>query len=474
MEDDGFCVRLRGLPWSASPDDVLSFFNESQIMGGKAGIYLTQSKEGRPSGHAFVEFVSEDDLQRALKKNKEHLGNRYIEVFRCKKSEMDWVVKRGGMDNNSLGDAIVKLRGLPFGCSKEEIAQFFTGLEIVPNGIMLPEDRLGRSTGEAFVQFASQAIAERALGKHKERIGHRYIEVFKSNLQECRAIFGNEQFGMRGPMGMGMGMGRPGPYDRNDRFGNPMAMGAMAAAMGAFGGRGRGRGNVKGFYENDFEMYSMGFSGQGGRGRGGGRGPPGSHYISKTGHSVHMRGMPFLAIEEDVLDFFAPLKPLSVQFEYGEDGRRTGGADVDFATHQEALEAMKKHRCNMQYRYIELFLNSSPNPQSGGGGYAGDMNCMGGGGAKFAGNMGGGFGMGGGGGFGSGNFGSMQGQQFSNSSNGYGMGAGSMGTGNMGGGNMGVGSMGVGNMGGGSGYGGGSGMNSNFMEGGGYNRMGGW
>ena len=50
----------------------------------------------------------------------------------------------------------------------------FIGLEIVPNGIMLPEDRQGRSTGEAYVQFATQEIAERALGKHKERIGHRW------------------------------------------------------------------------------------------------------------------------------------------------------------------------------------------------------------------------------------------------------------------------------------------------------------
>lgn len=44
----------------------------------------------------------------------------------------------------------------------------------MPNGITLPVDYQGRSTGEAFVQFASKEIAEKALGKHKERIGHRW------------------------------------------------------------------------------------------------------------------------------------------------------------------------------------------------------------------------------------------------------------------------------------------------------------
>jgi RNA recognition motif-containing protein len=54
------------------------------------------------------------------------------------------------------------------------ICPWVEGLEIVPNGITLPVDFQGRSTGEAFVQFASQDIAEKALKKHKERIGHRW------------------------------------------------------------------------------------------------------------------------------------------------------------------------------------------------------------------------------------------------------------------------------------------------------------
>lgn len=50
----------------------------------------------------------------------------------------------------------------------------WVGLEIVPNGITLLTDYSGRSSGEAYVQFANRDVAERALQKHREKIGHRW------------------------------------------------------------------------------------------------------------------------------------------------------------------------------------------------------------------------------------------------------------------------------------------------------------
>ncbi|VEL32044.1 unnamed protein product, partial [Protopolystoma xenopodis] len=68
--------------------------------------------------------------------------------------------------------------------------------------------------------------------------------------------------------------------------------------------------------------------------------------------SIRMRGLPFSSSIEDVIAFLAPLKPLN-------SGRPSGEVDVDFSSHGEAKEAMKKNRGKIGSRYIELFFNSS-------------------------------------------------------------------------------------------------------------------
>lgn len=79
-----------------------------------------------------------------------------------------------------------------------------------------------------------------------------------------------------------------------------------------FGG---GYGGGSGFGMNRRSMGGMGMGGMRGPQRGGGRmggsggnmqrqrgATPGSHYVSRTGHSVHMRGLPFQALESDIAE----------------------------------------------------------------------------------------------------------------------------------------------------------------------------
>ncbi|XP_059918790.1 heterogeneous nuclear ribonucleoprotein H isoform X1 [Gadus macrocephalus] len=341
MADEGYVVRIRGLPWACSVDEIQRFFSDCKIANNATSIHFTYTREGRPSGEAFVEVETEDDLKIAVKKDRETMGHRYVEVFKSNNVEMDWVMKHTGPNcPETAGDGLVRLRGLPFGCSKEEIVQFFSGLEIVPNGITLPVDIQGRSTGEAFVQFASQDIAEKALKKHKERIGHRYIEIFKSSRDEVRTHYE--------PQRKPMGMQRPSPYDRPSGGGrgyNMMGRGGSYDRMrrGGYGGGGVGGGGVSdGRY-----------------------GDSSSSFQSTTGHCVHMRGLPYRAAETDIYNFFSPLNPVRVHIEVGPDGRVTGEADVEFATHEDAVAAMSKDKANMQHRYVELFLNSTSGGSNG-------------------------------------------------------------------------------------------------------------
>lgn len=170
-----FIVRARGLPWSATEDDVATFFSGCNIRDGpKNGIHFTYSSDGRPSGECFVELVSLEDMEKALSKRNNFIGKRYVEVFECKNGEMEFTCKRMGQPPDQSHETVLRLRGLPYNCSKEEIAHFFSGLEIVPNGITITLDEDGKTTGDAFVEFATPDIAQQALKKNKETIGHRW------------------------------------------------------------------------------------------------------------------------------------------------------------------------------------------------------------------------------------------------------------------------------------------------------------
>lgn len=89
-------IRMRGLPFTATQEDVLGFLGpECPVTGGKEGLLFVKYPDGRPTGDAFVLFSCEEYAQNALKKHKEILGKRYIELFRSTAAEVQQVVTIG-------------------------------------------------------------------------------------------------------------------------------------------------------------------------------------------------------------------------------------------------------------------------------------------------------------------------------------------------------------------------------------------
>uniref|UniRef100_A0A336MCR4 CSON009650 protein n=1 Tax=Culicoides sonorensis TaxID=179676 RepID=A0A336MCR4_CULSO len=196
-EIDGTCiVRARGLPWQSSDQDIARFFRGLNVA--KGGVALCLSPQGRRNGEALVRFVSQEHRDMALKRHKNHIGNRYIEVYRA--TGDDFLAVAGGASGEAQAflskgaQVIIRMRGLPYDCSAKQVLEFFDSGENAckvldeADGVLFVKKPDGRATGDAFVLFADESDATKALSKHRESIGQRYIELFRSTTAEVQQV----------------------------------------------------------------------------------------------------------------------------------------------------------------------------------------------------------------------------------------------------------------------------------------------
>ncbi|XP_034410102.1 epithelial splicing regulatory protein 1 isoform X2 [Cyclopterus lumpus] len=196
---DNTVIRARGLPWQSSDQDIARFFRGLNIAKGGAALCL--NAQGRRNGEALVRFVSEEHRDLALQRHKHHMGNRYIEVYKA--SGEDFLKIAGGTSNEVAmflsreDQIIVRMRGLPFTATHEQVLTFFSPEEDLKetcpvsggkDGILFVRYPDGRPTGDAFVLFACEEHTQCALRKHKEILGRRYIELFKSTAAEVQQV----------------------------------------------------------------------------------------------------------------------------------------------------------------------------------------------------------------------------------------------------------------------------------------------
>ncbi|XP_068180771.1 epithelial splicing regulatory protein 1 isoform X1 [Antennarius striatus] len=313
---DSTVIRARGLPWQSSDQDIARFFRGLNIAKGGAALCL--NAQGRRNGEALVRFVSEEHRDLALQRHKHHMGNRYIEVYKA--TGEDFLKIAGGTSNEVAvflsreDQIIVRMRGLPFTATHEQVLTFFSpgeGLkETCPvsggkDGILFVRYPDGRPTGDAFVLFACEEHAHCALKKHKEILGRRYIELFKSTAAEVQQVLNRYSSAPLIPVA-------------------PAPLVSMLPTMSLLP-------------------------------------PPGS-----MRDCLRMRGLPYTASIEDILTFLGEfthdIRPHGVHMVLNQQGRPSGDCFIQMTSAERALQAsqrLHKHVMSSQHgtnsRYVEVF-----------------------------------------------------------------------------------------------------------------------
>jgi len=239
-------VKMRGLPYKITRNDILEFFNGLSVP--LNGVHLMYNEREQPTGEAYVEFSSPEDRERAMLKDRQHVGGRYVELFRVGRSEFHASLEQfvgaymsnqmampggpaanmygggmygamqqspyaqspyapggypqmqqhmvspptvggpgmaqqqqqgGGGGGQKMAPGTLRMRGIPFRSTVDDIVRFFAGFQIMPGGVVLGQ-RDGRATGDCYVTFASPAEAQRAMVMNNKHMGTRYVELFSA------------------------------------------------------------------------------------------------------------------------------------------------------------------------------------------------------------------------------------------------------------------------------------------------------
>jgi heterogeneous nuclear ribonucleoprotein F/H len=173
MGEEPCIARLRGLPWSYCGKEVCEFL---------AGVNVSLQPEAvtmlhNAAGEAFVTLQSQAMLHEVLQANFQQIGRRYVEIFASTAAEKAAACERNRatMRDDAGYRGVLRMRGLPFTATVEDILQFFNSPPTLQlNNIHLMRKSDGRSSGDAYAVFDSEEAAVEALQFDKQKLGTRW------------------------------------------------------------------------------------------------------------------------------------------------------------------------------------------------------------------------------------------------------------------------------------------------------------
>lgn len=193
-DKDGVYLKLNGMPYSATKENVRNFFDGLQI----DDILFLRNHRGTFNGQSFVRFVTAEDAVEGLKRDHQYMGPRYIQVTRC--SEEQWLMaggpvrpdgpKKQSLDRTrsqspasyrsrsrspSRDEYCVLFENLAVGIEKRDLRALLNPISLKDDQIIIfaqkPDDR----TKSAIVVFRNLTDYCAGLAHHKDTLLHRAV-----------------------------------------------------------------------------------------------------------------------------------------------------------------------------------------------------------------------------------------------------------------------------------------------------------
>ncbi|XP_076009952.1 RNA binding motif protein 12Bb [Genypterus blacodes] len=204
--NDGMYVFLKGLPFSVTEKEIVEFFSGLLV----DDMILLKNASGQNNGQALVKFATTQDACDGLKRDREYIGTRYVDVYTATEKQWckvggtlvmadknDGTFERGRSPDRTLRNPQLRERSrsplVPGSSSEEEFCVFLENLSLAVENehiknllhpARIENDQIlymhgdnGRRTRSAFVLFKSLRDYCAALSHHNEEFHNRRVSI---------------------------------------------------------------------------------------------------------------------------------------------------------------------------------------------------------------------------------------------------------------------------------------------------------
>nr|KAG5687766.1 hypothetical protein BaRGS_014855 [Batillaria attramentaria] len=382
-------MHAKNLPATFNYKDIRRFFIGCELPFD--GIKIINNISGQRTGEAYLKFVSDDIAKRAIKFNGEKAqGNTVSLAYVTAKDFENQVDSQKAPDSGNNGDVklpgagqepppvmrqteksnlIVQVRGLPLNVKREDMVRFFNTVQIADNGdaVFIEYDSRGQGTGIAYMEVASVQDFRTAMGYDGRLFGPRTIKLSVGRREEMDILIKKQQEMFQrqadraqeqqqqsmGGLNMGPAvMGARPPLLQPGPAGSRMGPGpAPLMSLGILGPPPR----------NGPLLIQSPPNRQDANDKPQVQPQPQSQSQSQD-LCVHIQGLPMLATQREIRDFFSDLNIVQrgIQIVHDGVGKPMGEGFVEFATAEDREKALMKDKTSMGRHIVAVKSIAKP------------------------------------------------------------------------------------------------------------------